>query len=101
MNHPAQSSSSSEYPPKGQVTAVHIQSIAPGVTPQASQNANVTYDITIYTSNGPQEYKNISPAQARYDCWFYPAPVNAIADVTWVGETPFFEVLELPVTEDC
>lgn len=96
-----QSSTTSEHPTKGQVVAVHIASIAPDVTPQASQNANVTYDITLYGKNGTQQYKNVTPAQARYDCWFYPAPVNAIADVTWVGDKPFFTVLELPVTEDC
>lgn len=101
MIHTDQPSKSSAHPDWGLVVAVQIAAPASGVSPQASTNANVTYDLTIYTSNGPLEYKGVSPAQARWDCWFYPAPVNSIADVYWVENTMYFKVLELPVTEDC
>lgn len=90
-----------EHPDWGLVTAVHVSNVAPNVTPQASTTPDVKYTITIYTDSGEQVYPEVSPAQARYDCWFYPAPLNAIAKVCWIGETMAFTVLELPVTEDC
>jgi len=90
-----------DHPDWGLVTKVYVTNAAPNVTPQASTTPDVKYDITIYGDSGEQLYEQVAPAQARYDCWFYPAPLNAIAKVCWIGETMAFTVLELPVTEDC
>jgi len=60
-----------------------------------------TYDLTLYTSNGPLVYSKVTPSQNRWDSWFYPSPDNSIANVYWEENKMYFTVLEIACTEDC
>lgn len=68
---------------------------------EVSKNPNVLYSIRVDTTTGPELFTLRAPNQNRYDCWFYPAPINSIAWVAWSGPEMYFTVHEIPATEDC
>ncbi len=90
-----------DRPDWGVVVEAQIEQPEPFNDRIISKNANVTYTIRIYTANETLLLERRVPNQNRWDCWFYPAPVNSIVDVFWFGTTIYFRVDELPVTEDC
>jgi hypothetical protein len=89
-------------PSYGVVAAVNIPSASSYNGKQVALSPNdATYTIDYASTTGTRTLTNRAPSQARWDCWYYPAPVGAIARLYWVAGVAHITLLELPVTSPC